>query len=446
MNLNKALRISPGSAAAWVGAGGKSAAIARLVAELEGDFPVVVTTTTHLGVEQPNWAQHHLIDYSQSAYQKLLRAVEAKQSVLVTGPLNDPGDRWTALNPASLEDLWRTTIERGGILLIEADGARRRWIKAPDDHEPAVPAFVDLVVPVVGMHALGRQLNNEVAHRPAILADRLGIDLGDSLEEAQFVSWATSSNLALKNVPDGARVRVLINQVDSDRHRESARRIATQSLQNTRIEALTLANIGRKTDWMECIGRIAGIVLAAGGSSRAEGQKLLFAWQGKPLVRHVVEQGLEAGLEPMVVVLGESADSIHTALADLPVVFVTNPDWPHGQSTSVRCGLGSLDHWIEGAVFLLGDMPLVTAELIRAVIEAYQRSLTPIVAPWADERWGNPALFDKLTFTDLEQLEGDQGGRYLFNQYPPLPVPAGLEALFDCDTPEDLEWLISQYP
>jgi molybdenum cofactor cytidylyltransferase len=375
-----------------------------------------------------------------------MAAMDQAESVLVSGALNAAGDRWTSLNPEKLANLWRLVADQGGILLIEADGARRRWIKAPAKHEPAIPPFSDLVVPMIGMQVWGRDLDEKIAHRPALLADHLGIELGDQLDDSHLVTWATDYSLALKNVPDRARVRILINQVETELYREAARRIAARSLDQSRLEALVLANVGRESGWVESIGRVAGIVLAAGGSSRSEGQKLLYLWRGKPLVRHVVEQGLQAGLEPMVVVLGESANALRAVLEDLPVVFVENHDWQQGQSTSVRVGLSAIETRVEGAVFLLGDMPLVTSELIEAVLVVHQRSLAPIVAPWADERWGNPVLFDRVTFGDLDSLEGDRGGRHIYDRYPILPVPAGQESLFDCDTSEDLAWLTSHYP
>jgi molybdenum cofactor cytidylyltransferase len=296
------------------------------------------------------------------------------------------------------------------------------------------------------MHAWGRQIDDKIAHRPALLADRLGMHLGDILDDGKIIHWAMGHNLALKDVPSSASVRIIINQADNQRRQEAARRIAAASLEEDRLDALVLANLGRDPDRLECIGRVPGIVLAAGGSSRAGGQKLLFLWRGKPLVRHAVEQGLKAGLEPLAVVLGEDGELIQAALEDLPVLFIHNSAWPQGQSTSVRIGLASISDRAEGVVFLLGDMPLVTAELIQAVIDAHRRSLAPIVAPWAEERWGNPVLFDRATFGDLAQLEGDRGGRKLYDRYSILPVPAGQEALFDCDTSEDLEWLTSRYP
>ena len=123
-----------------------------------------------------------------------------------------------------------------------------------------------------------------------------------------------------------------------------------------------------------------------------------------------------------------------------------NPDWEQGQSASIRQGLNSINSNIEGAVFLLADMPLVSSALIQELIQTHRSSLSPIVAPQVGERWGNPVLFDRMTFEDLMRLEGDRGGRALFDSFAIRPVAAGDEALFDCDTQEDLAWLVSNYP
>jgi molybdenum cofactor cytidylyltransferase len=234
--------------------------------------------------------------------------------------------------------------------------------------------------------------------------------------------------------------------VDNARRLEAARRIALGALKESTATAVVVANIGRQPETVECIGREAGVVLAAGGSRRVEGQKLLFEWRGKPLVRHVVENGLQAGLDPVTVVAGSQPEDIQDALSGLPVRIVINPDWEQGQSASVRQGLDSIDSNIEGVVFLLGDMPLVSRELIQELIQTHRASLSPIVAPQVGEHWGNPVLFDRQTFDDLKRLEGDRGGRALFNSFAIQPVAAGNEALFDCDTHEDMAWLVSNYP
>ena len=86
----------------------------------------------------------------------------------------------------------------------------------------------------------------------------------------------------------------------------------------------------------------AGIILAAGGSSRFGQPKPLLDWHGKPFVRAVAETALAAGLSPVVVVTGANAEQVENAIRDLPVSIIRNQDWQDGQSTSIRAGLRSL--------------------------------------------------------------------------------------------------------
>ena len=66
------------------------------------------------------------------------------------------------------------------------------------------------------------------------------------------------------------------------------------------------------------IEQIGGIILAAGGSSRFGEPKQLLLWKGQPLIRHVAVAALNAGLSPVIVVVGSSAAEVHSAIKDLP--------------------------------------------------------------------------------------------------------------------------------
>lgn len=90
---------------------------------------------------------------------------------------------------------------------------------------------------------------------------------------------------------------------------------------------------------------------------------------------------------------------------------------------------------------LLADMPFVDAAVVRAVVQRYRETYAPLVAPYTMGRRANPVLFDRETFDDLRQLDGDQGGRALFERYPHEQVEWDYSITFDLDTPEDLERL-----
>jgi molybdenum cofactor cytidylyltransferase len=129
---------------------------------------------------------------------------------------------------------------------------------------------------------------------------------------------------------------------------------------------------------------------------------------------------------------------VRAALKDLPVLYVPNPDWDLGQSTSVRVGLQSCGPGVEAAAFLLADTPFVTDRLLRALVTEYRRTLTPIVAPRVQDRWANPVLFDRSTFPALVELQGDTGGRAIFDRFRIAGIHWDESITIDVDTPEDL--------
>lgn len=154
---------------------------------------------------------------------------------------------------------------------------------------------------------------------------------------------------------------------------------------------------------------IAGVVLAAGTSSRLGRPKQLLPVGGEPLVRHTLRAILASKLDDVLVVLGHEADAVQSAIAALPVRVVHNPDFARGQSTSVRAGLAALAPETEAAVFLLGDQPGVDPDVIDALITAWRDTNAPIVAPRYTGGIGNPILFDRRLFPELGTLEGDRG-------------------------------------
>jgi molybdenum cofactor cytidylyltransferase len=185
----------------------------------------------------------------------------------------------------------------------------------------------------------------------------------------------------------------------------------------------------------------AGIILAAGSASRM-GPKLLLPWKGETLIRHAARTALSC-LKKVVVVTGAQADDIQQALAGLSVQIVHNPEWADGQSTSVRAGIRALPANVSSALFLLGDQPYVSTELIQSMVTAYAQMHPLILAPYVGGKRSNPVLFDRSIFETLCQLQGDAGARTIFAQYPPTPFDWPDEyLLFDVDTPEDYQRLL----
>jgi molybdenum cofactor cytidylyltransferase len=189
--------------------------------------------------------------------------------------------------------------------------------------------------------------------------------------------------------------------------------------------------------------QIAALVLAAGQSRRMGAvNKLLIAIDGKPMLRHAVDAVLAAGIAPVVVVTGHEHTAIETALAGLPVAFAANPDYAQGLSTSLRHGLAALPEGIDGALVVLGDMPRVEPAELRTIVGAFSPNEgRAIVVPTRHGKRGNPVLWGRQFFAEMQELGGDVGARHLIGAYPEAVAEvemAGDGVLTDIDTPQAL--------
>jgi molybdenum cofactor cytidylyltransferase len=185
---------------------------------------------------------------------------------------------------------------------------------------------------------------------------------------------------------------------------------------------------------------IAAVVLAAGAASRMGRTKQLLPLAGKPLVRHVAAAACAAAVGEVVVVTGAESAAVAAAVAGLPLRTVYNADWPAGQSASLKTGLAALAPEARAVVFLLADQPLVTPELINALIDSYRQGGATIAVPVAGGRRGNPVLFDLARWRSaLMDLAGDAGARGIIDANPGevAQIEAGPEIFLDIDTPDD---------
>jgi molybdenum cofactor cytidylyltransferase len=235
----------------------------------------------------------------------------------------------------------------------------------------------------------------------------------------------------------------LLNKADTDAAVSQASGLAESVLASPAVDGVIIGSMVREPPVLEAWAPIAGIVLAAGQSIRFGAAKQILPWEDMTLAAHSVRTALDAGLDPVLVVLGHEAERVERSLRGLPVRPVFNPEFAAGQGTSVRKGVDSLPSRTGAAVFLLADQPLATADLVRAIVCAHRRTLAPACVPVFEGRRGNPVLFDKALFGELRTLRGDEGGRALLEKYRSalVSVPASRAILQDVDTPEDYERL-----
>jgi molybdenum cofactor cytidylyltransferase len=444
LDLARALRLLlPGQSSfyhslrlALTGGGGKSTALFQLARQLPP--PVIVTASTHLAVSQLSQADRHFTIRSAED----LEALDSQHFdgvVLLSGP-DDGAGRTFGLDEDLLHRISQLAATRDAPMLVEADGSRRLPLKAPAEHEPAIPSFTNLTVGVVGLSGLGKPLDQASVHRPERFAALSGLEMGALVDPAAVIKVLLHAQGGLKNIPVQARRIILLNQADNSELVRVAGEMAQELLKG--YQAVLVACLGSSVPTVQAVfEKTAGVILAAGGSSRLGRPKQLLEWHGAPLVRHVAGRALAAGLSPVVVVSGAKADQVEAALQGLPVSFAYNPAWESGQASSVKVGVQALPAEIGAAVFLLSDQPQVPSDLLRALVLSHAGSLSALVAPRVHGRRANPVLFDAALFPELLLLRGDTGGRSLFSDPRRFPVQwidwDDPDLLLDVDTPAD---------
>ena len=237
MKLHVALGISSGDVAAFVGAGGKSGAIFAVTEGLtqEGMKVLVAPTTKMLSSEADSIGPLVTSGDAGDLRAKTEKALSRAAAVVVgSGMLSK--NRVGGVDPGWVGDL----AVLADVVLIEADGSRRRPIKGTAEHEPALPDATTLVVAVGNVHALGTPVDEEHVHRPAIFSDLTGIGQGQSITPRAFALAVARGSLA--SVPQTSRTVALITGVEPGRSMSDAS-VITRELWRLGIRNVVLTSL-----------------------------------------------------------------------------------------------------------------------------------------------------------------------------------------------------------
>jgi molybdenum cofactor cytidylyltransferase len=190
---------------------------------------------------------------------------------------------------------------------------------------------------------------------------------------------------------------------------------------------------------------VAIVILAAGASTRMGTPKQLLPYRGRSLLGHITIEAIASVCEPIVVVLGASAQQIQHEVNQFPVQVVENSHWTKGMSASIQTGiqwLNALTDNIEAVVLTVCDQPFVSAQIINQLVEAYYYTGKPIIASEYSGTSGVPALFSHRFFLELTDLKETEGAKQIIKKYShevfSIPFPEGA---IDIDTPNEYEKL-----
>ncbi len=188
---------------------------------------------------------------------------------------------------------------------------------------------------------------------------------------------------------------------------------------------------------------IAGLLLAAGSSSRMGKPKQLLPWKDTTLLGHAIQQ-LQKVLKDLFVVLGANTEEILASLADSPVLPIHNPEWKKGMGTSIAKGVYHLSNTsdFDAVLVVLADQPLLESAYYEKMMAHFRKGTHSIIATNYGERCGVPAIFDRSFFSALQELDADFGAKSLIKKHRKKVFCLDAEGKeLDVDTPERYEQL-----
>jgi len=206
-----------------VGAGGKKTTLYVLADRLDR---AVLTATVRIPIFDREVAAVRVTDDPVGALEAAgIKTKSEADDAFPLGlvPERERDDRYRGYDPAIVDDL---AAAHDGPVLVKADGARTRLLKAPDEREPQIPAGADRVIPVASVGAVGEPLTAEVVHRPERVAAITDAEVGDEITP-ELVGRVLAYELGgLKDVPPDATAIPLINAVDDAADEAIARSVA----------------------------------------------------------------------------------------------------------------------------------------------------------------------------------------------------------------------------
>jgi len=244
LNLIKAFNIpdSKPQTIAFVGGGGKSTTMYRLAVELaEKQKRVLVTTTTM--IFHPEFKNRpYNIFYTGSIYSVLQNNLPGNGTITVAGSeIIAEGEKIKGFTSVEIKQI--QTSGKFDVILVEADGARGKPIKAPAEYEPVIPLNTDIVAGVIGMDCLGTIINNKNVHRPEIFTKITGSSIGDILEIDMVNKLLKSPIGIFKGSSPKCRKIVIFNKSETLNRISKAKEIAGNISESLNIERILISSM-----------------------------------------------------------------------------------------------------------------------------------------------------------------------------------------------------------
>lgn len=164
--------------------------------------------------------------------------------------------------------------------------------------------------------------------------------------------------------------------------------------------------------------KILGVILAAGLSSRFKGNKMLFNYNGKPLLQWTIDFVNSFNFDSIIIV-NEKWKEYKNYFYLYDFKTIENKEYKNGISSSVKTAIKyALSHGYDNVLIFLGDMPLIPKNIIEKILKIQTQK--PIIAPYYNEKKGFPTLVKNEIFEDILNLKGDAGIKQIIKKHPNL--------------------------
>ena len=234
----------------FVGAGGKKTTMYRLAAMHPGR--VGITATVHIPTFPENMDAVRVIASERALTGAVIDAASKDKKIAFGHPSEKRG-RFAGLSPSVLAQI--RTKAGFDVIMVKADGARMRWLKAPNDIEPQIPDGTDTVIAVVSARAFGEPLSERIAHRVELVEKICGMRRGERMEPRHIARLLADADGICRG-SGAARVIPLINMVDDETRQTLATETAMIALQATdRFDRVVLASMHRDDALVDLIER-----------------------------------------------------------------------------------------------------------------------------------------------------------------------------------------------
>ncbi|OGP63857.1 MAG: hypothetical protein A2170_14285, partial [Deltaproteobacteria bacterium RBG_13_53_10] len=228
--LTKSLGLRAREVISLVGAGGKTTLMFRLAKELFILQKKVVTTTTTKILEPLSEETPLLLVESDEALLKRNVSSHINQHRHITIAAERLGSGKLKGVSSDLVD-GLCASEEIDYVIVEADGAAGRPIKAPREWEPVIPASTTLVVGILGMDGVGQSLSDDHVFQAERVSKITGIPLGMRMTEEGMAMLFTHPEGILRGAPFSSRVIIFLNKVDVPEGLLKGRRVAQKIIE-----------------------------------------------------------------------------------------------------------------------------------------------------------------------------------------------------------------------